>query len=123
MSRFFDGLRAKLSCHFTVREIEWTPASDTRDVTFAAFLPDETASIEMVDRISTVRRLANGSAERLESQADLRQSGGLAWRLTMTFYLGPGAAEHAAMEGKIADLALALGGRIAAEDPVERRAA
>jgi hypothetical protein len=41
----------------------------------------------------------------------------------MTFYLGLGAAEHAAMEGKIADLALVLGGKIATDKPIERRPA
>ncbi len=123
MSRFIDGLRARLSSHFVVRDATATPAADTRDATFAAYLPDEVAAIEMVSHISTVRRLANGRATRLASRTDLRCSGGLSWKLTMTFYLGLGAAEHAAMEGKIADLALALGGKIAIDEPVERRAA
>jgi hypothetical protein len=123
MSRFFGGLRARLSSHFVVRDAAETPASDTRDATFAAYLPHETATIEMVSQISHVRRMANGRATRLESRADLRRSSGLPWLLTMTFYLGLGAAEHAAMEGKIADLALALGGKIATAKPAERRPA
>lgn len=127
MSRFFDGLRARLSGYFVVRDTSAALASETRDFTFTAYLPHETASIEMVFRASSVRRMANGRAERLASRADLERSGGLPWLLTMTFYLGLGAAEHAAMEGKIADLAFALGGRLvtgqSADRPPHRRCA
>jgi hypothetical protein len=121
MSRFFDGLRARLSQHFVLREAPASAPDDTRAVTIAAWLPDEISTIEMVSRIQAVRRMANGRAIRLESRADLKRSGGLRWRVEMTFYLGPGAAERAALEGRIADLALALGGGIAAEPPAQRR--
>jgi hypothetical protein len=123
MSRFFDGLLARLSEHFAVREAPQSPAGDTHDVTIMVYLPDEDATIEMVCRIQAVRRMANGRATRLESRADLKRSGGLPWLVNMTFYLGPGAAERAALEGRIADLARALGGRMAAENPAERRTA
>ncbi len=66
----------------------------------------------MLTRISAIRRLANGHAVRLKSKAELRRSAGLPWQLIMTFYVGAGAAEYAALEGKIADVALALGGSL-----------
>jgi hypothetical protein len=57
--------------------------------------------------VLTVHGLANGRATRLDTRD--KRSFGLRWLLPITFFLGP--AEQAAVEEKIADLALALGGR------------
>ena len=117
MSRLFDNLRSRLAEAFHLTPDAQCQPSDTRGITFTAYLPDEDRAIEAVFAVGQGRKIAAATARRIEDPEELSRAGGMGWSLAMTFYVA--AAERERLEAETSTILASLGGSLA-EEPSPR---